>query len=222
MSNKRYGEIYNIITAVRNFYNNKMTQHEDLAAYYSRCRILLFVKSGAYRLADKEAPEHTDEFHAVLFITALNSNYSEYINTFKNKVCAHGRRPWAMPTRTRPTSLWEGPSTEELPRTRRSETFSRPVGVGERVQLGEASGAAGVRAEERRGVMKPPVRVRRGQALPIGIGRPPPQRERGGTVQEYGTRYGACNNCGEEGHYGYECKKPPRKNAPARHPSSEK
>ena len=66
-----------------------MTQHEDLAAYYSRCRTLLFVKSEAYRLADEEAPEHTDEFHAVLFITALNSNYSEYINTFKNKV-----RPW--------------------------------------------------------------------------------------------------------------------------------
>ena len=46
-----------------------------------------------------------------------------------------------------------------------------------------------------------------------------PQRERGGAVQEYGTRYGACNNCGEEGHYAYECKKPPRKNAPARHTS---
>ena len=38
MNNKRYGETYNIITAVRNFYDNKMTQHEDLAAYYSRCR----------------------------------------------------------------------------------------------------------------------------------------------------------------------------------------
>ena len=49
-----------------------------------------------------------------------------------------------------------------------------------------------------------------------------PYRERSGTVQEYGTRYGACNNCGEEGHYGYECKKPPKKNAPARHTSSEK
>ena len=47
MSNKRYGETYSIITAVRNFYNNKMTQHEDLAAYYSRCRTLLFVKSEA-------------------------------------------------------------------------------------------------------------------------------------------------------------------------------
>ena len=47
---------------------------------------MLFVKNEAYRLADDDAPEHTDEFHAVLFITALNSNYSEYINTFKNKV----------------------------------------------------------------------------------------------------------------------------------------
>ena len=49
-----------------------------------------------------------------------------------------------------------------------------------------------------------------------------PNRERSGTVQEYGARYGAWNNCGEEGHYEYECKKPPKKNAPARHPSSEK
>ena len=89
MNNKMYGETYNIITAIRNFYNNKMTQNEDQAAYYSRCQTFLFVKSEAYRLADEEAPEHTDEFHAVLFITALNSNYSECINTFKNKV-----RPW--------------------------------------------------------------------------------------------------------------------------------
>ena len=49
-----------------------------------------------------------------------------------------------------------------------------------------------------------------------------PSRERSGAVQEYGTRHGACNNCGEEGHYSYEYKKPPKKHAPARHPSSEK
>ena len=49
-----------------------------------------------------------------------------------------------------------------------------------------------------------------------------PHRERIGAVQEYGTRYESCNNCGEEGHYAYECKKPPKKNAPARHTSSEK
>lgn len=48
-----------------------------------------------------------------------------------------------------------------------------------------------------------------------------PNRERSGTVQECGTRYGSCNNCGEEGHYAYEFKKPPKKNAPARHTSSE-
>ena len=48
------------------------------------------------------------------------------------------------------------------------------------------------------------------------------QRERSGTVQEYGMRYGSCSKCGEEGHYSYECKKPPKKNAPAHHPSSEK
>ena len=86
MNNKRYGDVYNMTTAIRNFYNNKMYQNEDLASYFSRCRTLLFVKSESYRIADEEEPFHTDEFHAVLFVTGLNSNYLEYINTFKNKV----------------------------------------------------------------------------------------------------------------------------------------
>ena len=86
MSNKRYGKTYNTITAVRNFYNNRMTAHEDLAAYYSRCRTLLFVKNEAYRLAEEDAPEHTDDFYSVLFITGLNTNYSEYVNTLRSKV----------------------------------------------------------------------------------------------------------------------------------------
>ena len=91
MNNKRYGDVFNMTTAIRNFYNNKMYQHEDLAAYFSMCRTLMFVKSESYRIADEEEPEHTDEFHAILFVTGLNSNYSEYINTFKNKV-----RSWSQ------------------------------------------------------------------------------------------------------------------------------
>ena len=63
-----------------------MYQNEDLASYFSRCRTLLFVKSESYRIADEEEPFQTDEFHAVLFVTGLNSNYLEYIITFKNKV----------------------------------------------------------------------------------------------------------------------------------------
>ena len=50
MSNKRYGETYNIITAVRIF------------SFYSRCRTLLFVKNEAYRLADEDALEHTKSY----------------------------------------------------------------------------------------------------------------------------------------------------------------
>ena len=46
----------------------------------------MFVKSESYRIADEEEPLHTDEFHAILFVTGLNSNYLEYINMFKNKV----------------------------------------------------------------------------------------------------------------------------------------
>ena len=118
---------------------------------------MLFAKNEAYRLADEDAPEHTDEFHVVLFITALSSNYSEYINTFTIRF-GHGRRPWSMPTRTRSTSSWEGQSTEELPRTRRSEAFSPPVGVGERIQEVEAAEAAVVR-ELRRENSTPPAAI---------------------------------------------------------------
>ena len=92
--------------------------------------------------------------------------------------------------------------------------------------MGEAAEAAEVAVRElrREGTIPPPP----GSENTARAGTPyrdreaTPQRERGGAVQEYGTRYGSCNNCGEEGHYAYECKKPPRKNAPARHTSSEK
>ena len=60
-----------------------MTAKEDLAAYYSRCRTLLFIKNESCRLTDEEAPEHTDKFHSVLFITGMNTNCSEYSNTFQ-------------------------------------------------------------------------------------------------------------------------------------------
>ena len=156
-----------------------MTQHEDLAAYYSRCRTLLFVKSEAYRLADEDAPEHTDEFYDTQTIQTI---------LIRLKIrFGHGRRPWLMPTRTWPTSLWEDPSTEELPRTRRSETFSRPVGVGERVPEAEAAGAALlVRELRREGTIPPAAKVQRGQVLPIGIGRPP-RREREVVPYRYGS-----------------------------------
>jgi hypothetical protein len=89
MNNKRYGDTFNMTVAIRNFYANKMLHNEDLAAYYSRSRTLLFVKAESYRLADEESPYHTDEFHATIFITGLNANYSDYILNFQNKV-----RPW--------------------------------------------------------------------------------------------------------------------------------
>ena len=49
----------------------------------------------------------------------------------------------------------------------------RSVGVGERVQEVEATEAAVVRELRREGSTPPAAIVRRGQALPIGIGRPP-------------------------------------------------
>ena len=222
MSNKRYGETYNIITAVRKFYNNEMTQHEDLAAYYSRCRTLLFVKNEAYRLADEDAPEHTDEFHAVLFITALNSNYSDYINTFKNKV-----RPWPQTMADanqdaanflmgRPVHGGAPPNSEK----RNVFAAGRGGRAGSGGRGGRGRGSS--QGAEKGGYDTPGSDSTARAGTPYRDREATPQRERSGTVHEYGTRYGSCNNCGEEGHYAYECKKPPKKNAPARHPSSEK
>ena len=220
MSNKRYGETYNIITAVRNFYNNKMTQHEDLAAYYSRCRTLLFVKNEAYRLADEDAPEYTDEFHAVLFITALNSNYSEYINTFKNKV-----RSWpqtmADANQDAANFLMGRPVYGGAPlNSEKRNVFAAGRG-GRAVSTGRGGrGRGSSQGAEKGGYDTPSSDSTARAGTPYRDREATPHRERGGTIQEYGTRYGACNNCGKEGHYGYECKKPPKKNAPARHPSS--
>ena len=179
MNNKRYGETFYTTIAIRNYYSNKMTAIEDLAAYCSRCRTLLFIKNESNRLADEDAPEHTDEFHSVLLTSRLNINYSEYFNTFKNKV-KNMVRPLPKPTRARLTSLWASPSTTELPRTRRSETFSQPVGVGERASVGEAAEAATARVKVELGMIPPAARVRGGQALPIGKGKPP--RREGGVV----------------------------------------
>jgi hypothetical protein len=223
MNNKRYGDVYNMTTAIRNFYNNKMYQNEDLASYFSRCRTLLFVKSESYRIADEEEPFHTDEFHAVLFVTGLNSNYLEYINTFKNKV-----RPWPQTMADanqdaanflmgRPVHGGAPPNSEK--RNVFAASRGGRAGSAGRGGRGRGSGDSGA---EKGGLDTPGSESRARAGTPYRDREATPQRERGGAVQEYGTRYGACNNCGEEGHYSYECKKPPRKNAPARHTSSEK
>ena len=223
MNNKRYGDVYNMTTAIRNFYNNKMFQNEDLAAYFSRCRTLLFVKSESYRIADEEEPFHTDEFHAVLFVTGLNSNYLEYINTFKNKVrswpqtMADANQDAANFLMGRPVHGGAPPNSEK--RNVFAASRGGRAGSAGRGGRGRGSGESGA---EKGGFDTPGSESSRRAGTPYRDREATPQRERGGAVQEYGTRYGACNNCGEEGHYAYECKKPPRKNAPARHPSSEK
>ena len=178
MNNKRYGETYNIITAVRNFFNNKMTQHEDLAAYYSRCRTLLFVKSEAYRLADEEVPEHTDEFHAVLFITALNSNYSEYINTFKNKV-----RSWPQTMGDANQDAANSVHGGAPPNSEKRNVFAASrggradsAGRGGRGREGNESGA------EKGGFDIPGSESSRRAGTPYRDRQATPNRERGGTV----------------------------------------
>ena len=221
LSDKRYGETYNTITAVRNFYNNKMTMHEDLAAYYSRCRTLLFVKNEAYRLADEDAPEHIDDFYSVLFITGLNTNYSEYINTFKNKVrswpqtMADANQDAANFLMGRPVYNGARPNSEKrnvFAASRGGRAGSGGRGGRDRgSQSGAEKGGFDTLGSDSTARAGTPYRDREAT----------PQRERSGTVHEFGTRYGSCNNCGEEGHYAYECKKPPKKNAPTRYPSSE-
>ena len=218
MSNKRYGETYNITTAVRNFYANKMLHNEDLASYYSRCRTLLFVKSEAYRLAGQEAPDHTDEFHAALFVTALNANYSDYILNFKNKV-----REWpqsiADANADAANYLMSRPGNNGNPANgERRNMFAANRGgrAGSGGRGGRGRGAVDrtepeAKGNEKKGRASTPSRERDES----------PHGEKTVSVQEYGTRHGNCNNCHEEGHYAYECRKP-KKTTNARSPSSEK
>ena len=186
MSNKRFGET----AAVRNFYNNKMTQNEDLAAYYSRCRTLLFFKNEAYRLADEDAPEDTDEFHAVLFITALNSNYSEYINTFKNKVRSW---PQTMADANQDAAnflMGRLVHNGAPPNSEKRYVFAASRG-GRAGSSGR--GGRGRQSQSRSGAVKggcdTPGSENTGRAgTPYRDREATPHRERSDTVQEYGTR----------------------------------
>ena len=182
----------------------------------------MFVKSESYRIADEEEPLHTDEFHAILFVTGLNSNYLEYNNTFQNKVrswpqtMADANQDAANFLMGRPVHGGAPPNSEKR------NVFA--AGRGGRAGSGDRSsrGSGSESGAEKGGFDTPGSDSTTRAGTSYRDREATPQRERSGTVQEYGTRYGSCNNCGEEGHYAYECKKPLRKNAPARHPSSEK
>ena len=218
MNNKRYGETYNITTAVKNFYANKMLHNEDLATYYSRCRTLLFVKSEAYRLADEEPPIHTDEYYTILFITSLNSNFSDYILNFKTKVRAwpqtmgDANADAANYLMSRPITNGNPPAGEKrnmFAANRGGRAGSG--GRGGRGRLGGEKSESETKGYERKGRAGTPYRER--DVSPHG--------DNTVSVQEYGTRYGRCNHCNEEGHYAYECRKQ-KKSAGTRNPSSEK
>ena len=211
MNNKRYGETFNMTIAIRNYYSNKMSQNEDLAVYYSRCRTLLFIKNEAYRLADEEAPEHTDEFHSVLFITGLNANYSDYINTFKNKVrswpqtMAEANQDAANFLMGRPGHNGNPPNSE------RRNVFAAGRG-GKAGRGGRGRGNGQQPADDEKDGGDTPGKGTARAGTPYRDRDATPHRERGaGAVQEYGTRYGVCHNCGEDGHHAWECKKPPKK-----------
>ena len=142
--------------------------------------------------------------------------YSKYINTFKNKVrswpqtMADANQDAANFLLGRPVHGGAPPNSEK-----RNVFAASRGGRGGR-------GRGGSQGAEKGGYDTPGSESTARTGTPYRDREATPQRERGGAVQEYGARYGAYNNCGEEGHYAYECKKPPRKNAPARHTSSEK
>jgi Zinc knuckle len=219
MNNKRYGDNYNIIAAEIDFFAHKMLHNEDLLKYYTRFKTLLFVRSEAYRVADVDCPDMSDELQSTKFIVGLSSVYLEYVNLFRNKT-----RPW-------PLSLDEaqadasnyvlgkpGGQTQNPPNQER-----RNVLAASRGGKGGSGGRGGRGGQGEKG--------ERGGLETQGARSGTPYRDReasplrDGTVQEYGTRYGKCNNCSEEGHYAYECKKPKgsvKKSAAAWNASSEK
>ena len=182
---------YCTLRKVRNFYNNKITENEALAAYSSRCRTLLFVKNEAYRLADEDAPKHTDEFHAVLFITALNSNYSEYINTFTNMVrswpqtMADANQDAANFLMGRPVHNGAPPNSEK--RNVFAASRGGRAGSGERGGRDRQNQSGG----EKRGYEIPSENTARA-GTPYRDREATPHRERSGTAQEYGTSYIIC------------------------------
>ena len=215
MNNKRYGDMFNKLTAIEAFYANKMLPHEDLATYYARSRTLLFVKDESYRLADEDSPEHTDEFFALRFISHLNSNFSDYVAMFKQKV-----RPW-------PRTMGDAHADAANYLMSRGPTGGNPANQEKRNVLaasrGGKSGRGGKGGKGQKTDADPDTKTR--AATPYRERDESPHGEKTGSVQEYGTRYGRCNKCNEEGHYGYECKnkdKAGKKSAAAWNSSSEK
>lgn len=193
MSDKRYGETYNMTTAIRNYYSNSMLHNKDLATYYSRCRALLFVKAEAYRLADEEPLEYTDEFHATIFITALNATYSEYINNFKSKV-----REWpltigdAYADAANYLMARPGPAGDKHRNVFAAHRGGRGGRAGRGRGRGERDGQENSGCKSTEGRAATPHRERENS-------------DRSGTLQEYGTRYGRCNSCGHEGYWAKKC-----------------
>ena len=174
-------------------------------------------------MADEDAPEHTDEFYSILFIAGLNTNYSEYTSTFKKNKVRSWPQTMADANQDAANFLMGRPVHKRAPPySEKRNVFAAGRGgrAGSAGRGGRGRGSS--QGAEKGGYDTPGSESTARAGTPYRDRDATPQRERGGTVQEYGTRYGTCNNCGEEGHYAYECKKPPRKNAPARHPSSEK
>jgi hypothetical protein len=163
-------------------------------------------------MADEESPTHSDEFLAIKFIKHLNSSFSDYIISFTTKV-----RPW-------PRTMADAHDDAANYLMARSTAGGNPNGQEKRnVFAASRGGKAGGRGGRGKSGEKGEGRAR--ASTPYRERDESPHREQEGAVQGYGTRYGRCNNCNEEGHYAYECKKPKgsvKKSAAAWNASSEK
>ena len=218
MNNKRYGDIYNITLADNAFYSNKMLPNESLGSYFSRFRTQLFVRQDAYRTAEQELHEHSDEQLAHRYLVGLNSTYSEYLNLLKNRVIpwpetlADAHADTAHFTLTKPSGTASGgPPASNF---ERKNVFLAGRGGGREGSAGRSGrGRQSGRGSENPGGGSEGRTLRERDATPY--------KERG-VPGEYGTRYGTCHHCQEEGHYAYECRNGPAGEKTARSPSSKK
>jgi Zinc knuckle len=189
MGDNRLGADHNLFKIQQAFAVYTMQPGDHLPYYHQRFRALLSGLNEAYKRAGREKGEDKDpDFKeaqlALKFTLGLNSSYHLYKQYFED-----GIKEW-------PISLAQAFSEASRFKLRSGNSYSEGAG---RSNTFAMRGRFGGRGRGRGG------RGSQGRYSP-GRSRDDSPGRASGAQSVYGTRKGECHNCGQSGHYAYECK----------------
>jgi hypothetical protein len=187
MTDNRLGAEHNAYKIGRLFRQLVMMPGEQLSSYYHKFTSLYSGYQEAYRRADEEMPDSAFEEgqNALQFTMGLNSTYNVYKQYYEDSL-----KPW-------PESIFE--AYQEASKFKPKREDHNAGGPG-RANAFAMSGRGRGRNRGRHG----------GRGGREGRGRYQSNQDSSGgqpgSASEYGTRAGECYQCGETGHYKWECK----------------